>query len=188
VKGLKAKMKNWSEAMQVSFWCVAILFFAHLLNFMMQMRLLQFGIVPRTTGGLWGILFSPFLHANAAHLFANASAMVALVFFLFANKKYRAEEALLWIWLLSGIGTWLIGRGAPAVHVGASGVIYGLIAYLFVAGFWMKGWRPVLVAVAVLILYGGAIYGMVPTKSGMSWEGHLSGALAGISVAGHFHQ
>lgn len=184
----KAILKSWSAAIQTSAACVAILFFAHLLNYTMQMRLLQFGIIPRTVRGLWGILFSPFLHANAAHLLANASALVALIFFLFANKKYRAEEALLWIWFLSGLGTWLIGRGAPAVHVGASAIIYGLIAYLFLAGFWMKGWRPILVALAVLILYGGAIYGIVPTKTGMSWEGHLAGALSGLWAAWHFHK
>ena len=180
--------RTGGEAMNIAIAAVCLLFLAHLLNHLFAMRFLQFGIVPRTAQGLLGILFSPFLHGNTAHLLANCSALVALIFFLFANKKYRAEEALLWIWFLSGLGTWLIGRGAPAVHVGASGVIYGLISYLFFAGFWMKGWRPVVVALLILLLYGGAIYGVIPGETRMSWEGHLSGALAGLAVAVGFHK
>lgn len=175
-----------SEAMNMALAAVCLLFLAHLLNYLFGMRFLQFGIIPRTAQGLWGILFSPFLHGNAAHLLANCSALLALLFFLFANKKYRAEEVLLWVWFLSGLGTWLIGRPAP--HVGASGIIYGLIAYLFFAGFWMKGWKPVLVALVILLLYGGAIYGVIPGEQRMSWEGHLSGALAGLGLAWAFHK
>jgi membrane associated rhomboid family serine protease len=174
-----------TEAAQISAVLVGLLFIVHILNVMTQMRLNAFGIEPRTTRGLLGILFSPFLHGNAAHIVANATALLALLFLLFVNPKYRAEETLLMIWLGSGLGTWLIGR--PSLHVGASAIIYGLIVYLIAAGWWMKGWRPVIAACVVLFFYAGAIFGLVPNDSKVSWEGHLAGAIVGWMVARYQH-
>src|SRR5687768_7534117 len=157
---------------------------------MTGMQLNAFGIRPRTGVGLIGIVCSPFLHASAAHVTANCSALLILLFLLFLNRKYRAEETLLLIWLGSGFGTWLIGRSSAQqfeVHIGASSIIYGLIVYLIAASWWMKGWRPVLAAVIVLLFYAGAIYGIVPTTQRISWEGHLSGAIVGWIVARYHH-
>lgn len=165
---------------------VGILFIVHLLNGMVEMRLNTFGIRPRTASGLIGILVSPFLHGSSAHITANASALLVLLFLLFLNRKYRAEETLLLIWFGSGLGTWLIGR--PSIHIGASGVIYGLIAYLIAGGWWMKGWRPLIAAVVVFFLYAGAVYGLVPGNTQVSWEGHLAGAIAGYFVARFQHR
>ena len=164
---------------------VGILFIVHILNMMVQMRLNAFGIEPRTSRGLIGIFLSPFLHANAAHITANGSALLVLLFLLFANAKYRAEETLLLIWFGSGLGTWLIGR--PNIHIGASSIIYGLIVYLLAAGWWMKGWRPVVAALVVLFFYAGAIFGLVPNDPKVSWEGHLAGAMVGWLVAKFQH-
>jgi membrane associated rhomboid family serine protease len=178
-------MRTVGEAAQISAVIVGIIFIIHLLNGMVGMRLNAFGIVPRTGGGLIGVVFSPFLHANAAHVTANCSALLVLMFLLFLNRKYRAEETLLLVWFGSGFGTWLIGR--TSVHIGASSIIYGLIVYLLAAGWWMKGWRPVVVALIVLVLYAGAIFGLVPSDARISWEGHLSGAVVGFLVAKYQH-
>ena len=178
----RAIFRSVGDAAQISAVCVGFLFIVHLLNGMLQMRLNNFGIYPRTTPGLIGILASPFLHASPAHITANASALLVLLFILFLNRKYRAEETLLLIWLGSGLGTWLIGRGG-AVHIGASSVIYGLIVYLIAAGWWMKGWRPVVAGLTVFFLYAGAAYGILPSDGKVSWEGHLSGAVMGWLVA-----
>ena len=178
------------EAAQISSVIVGVIFIVHLLNGMVGMQLNAFGIRPRTGAGLFGIVCSPFLHANAAHVTANCTALLILLFLLFLNRKYRAEETLLLIWFGSGFGTWLIGRSSaahPEVHIGASGVIYGLIVYLIAAGWWMKGWRPVIAAIVVLFLYAGAIYGVVPTNQRISWEGHLCGAIVGWIVARYHH-
>jgi membrane associated rhomboid family serine protease len=191
VKRVKAIARTVGEAAQISCVIVGIIFIVHLLNGMVGMQLNAFGIRPRTAVGLIGIVFSPFLHANSAHVTANCSALLVLLFLLFLNRKYRAEETLLLIWFGSGFGTWLIGRGAvngqPEVHIGASSVIYGLIVYLLAAGWWMKGWRPVVVALIVLFFYAGAIYGLVPRDPRISWEGHLSGAVVGWLVARYQH-
>jgi membrane associated rhomboid family serine protease len=192
VKRVKAIFRTASESAQISCVLVGIIFIVFLLNAMVQGRLNAFGIYPRTTAGLIGILCSPFLHATPAHLTANCSALLILLFILFLNRKYCAEETLLWIWFGSGFGTWLIGRshtasGQPNVHIGASSIIYGLIVYLIAAGFWMKGWKPVVAGIIVFVLYGAAIYGVVPQSGPISWEGHLSGAITGFLVARKQH-
>lgn len=175
-----------SESAQISCVLVGVIFVVFLLNGMVQGRLNAFGIYPRTTAGLIGILCSPFLHASPAHLTANCSALLILLFILFLNRKYRAEETLLWVWFGSGFGTWLIGR--PSLHIGASSIIYGLIVYLIAAGFWMKGWKPIVTGIIVFVLYGAAIYGVLPQSGPISWEGHLSGAITGFIVARQQHE
>ncbi|MCL5098466.1 MAG: rhomboid family intramembrane serine protease [Candidatus Omnitrophica bacterium] len=149
-------------------------------------RLALYGIVPRTLGGLPGILFSPLLHASAAHLLANALPLFILLTVLFWDRHYYPAETLALIWLGSGIGTWLIGR-SHSVHVGASGLIYGLVTYFIVAGCLMGRWRAVIAAVLVLIFYGGIFFGVLPQAGPISWEGHLSGAIAGLWVAHRNH-
>lgn len=175
-------LKKLFASFETPVFIVCAIFIVFLLNIFVQGRFFHFGILPRTTVGLIGIIVSPFLHKNAAHLIANCSALLVLMCLLFLNRKYRAEETLLWIWLGSGLGTWLIGRG-NTIHIGASAIVYGLIVYLIAAGFWMKGWKPVVAAIAVFIFYAGAIFGLYPQDPKVSWEGHVAGAFVGWLVA-----
>lgn len=140
------------------------------------------GIVPRTLSGLLGIVFAPLLHASTAHLAANVLPLFVLLALLFADRGYEPGWTLGFIWVASGLGTWLIGRG-QAVHLGASSIIYGLVAYLAASGLLMRSWRAALVALLVLLLYGGVWYGVLPQRGPVSWEGHLCGALAGLAAA-----
>lgn len=149
--------------------------------------LVQFGILPRSLRGLIGILFSPFLHGDAKHLGANAAPLFVLLTILFWNLGYRPASSLALIWFGSGLGTWLIGRG-ETWHIGASGLIYGLAAYLIAAGFLMKSWRSAIIAVVIFFLYGGIFWGVLPQDAHVSWEGHLSGAFAGIWAARKAHR
>jgi len=82
---------------------------------------------------------------------------------------------------LSGLGTWVIGRSS--IHIGASGVIYGVVTYLIAAAWRLRSWRSALLAILILFLYGGIFYGMLPQTGPISWEAHLSGAVAGVAVA-----
>ena len=145
------------------------------------------GIVPRTLPGLVGVVFAPLLHASTAHLLANLLPLFVLLALLFADRGYRPGWTLGFIWVVSGLGTWLIGRG-PAVHLGASSIIYGLVAYLVAAGLMMRSWRAAFVALVVLLLYGGVWYGLLPQRGTVSWEGHLCGALAGLVAARWRHR
>jgi membrane associated rhomboid family serine protease len=133
-----------------------------------------------------GIVFSPLLHLGFAHVFANAFPLFVLLILLFAQRAYSPNRTLALIWFGSGLGTWLIGRGG-AVHIGASSLIYGLVVYLIAAGWWLRSWQSILVAVLVLVFYGGIFSGVLPQQGIVSWEGHLAGAIAGLLVAWRTH-
>ena len=188
--------KTFKEAVQVSALIVSMLFIVAFADLVVQharqTTLAGFGIVPRTVPGLIGIAFSPLLHASPAHLLANALPLFVLLVLLFWDRHYYPIVTLASIWFFSGLGTWLIGRGSDEgrliVHIGASSIIFGLVTYLIVAGFVMKSWRSAIVAVFVLICFGGIFYGVMPHAGPISWEGHLSGALAGAWAAKRNHE
>lgn len=171
-----------AEAIEISTLLVGLMALVAVMDWLLPIDLRIFGILPRSLWGLVGVLFSPVLHLNFAHLAANALPLLVLLVLLFGNRTYRPERTLAWIWLGSGLGTWLIGRG-DSVHIGASALIYGLVVYLVAAGWWMRSWRSTSIAAVVLILYGGIFRGVVPQQGIVSWEGHLAGALVGYLVA-----
>src|SRR5262249_26128317 len=189
-------VQPFGEAVRAAFVIVAAMFLVEAADLILQresrITLDGFGIIPRCPSGLAGIVFSPLLHASPAHLLANALPLFVLLTLLFWDRHYYPVVTLASIWFFSGLGTWLIGRGSdgdrPIVHIGASSIIFGLVTYLIVAGFVMKSWRSAMVALFVLIGFGGIIYGVLPHAGPISWEGHLSGALAGIWSAKRNHE
>lgn len=187
----RSRQAGFLAALQTSFVVVGLMFFIKVVELIVPTSFAGLGIVPRDQHGLIGLLFSPLLHGNAAHLLANAAPLFVLLTLLFWDRKYHPWRTLAFIWLASGLGTWLIGRGGepahPTVHIGASSVIYGLVVYLLVAGFLMDSWRAVFVAIGVGVLYGGIFYGVLPQSGPISWEGHLCGAIAGFFTARHNH-
>lgn len=144
----------------------------------------RWGIIPRELGGIWGIFLSPFLHANLSHLLSNFLPLMILLTLLVATQRHSWWIALQ-IVLLGGVLLWVFGR--PAVHVGASGLIYGLIAYLMAAGFRQGRFGPAIAALLVGFLYGGTLLsGVLPTVGEhVSWDGHLTSAVAG-GILGYF--
>jgi membrane associated rhomboid family serine protease len=142
----------------------------------------DFGVVPRTLGGLVGIPAAPFLHENLHHILSNTFPLFILLALL-AGSRARSWEVVANIVLLGGLVLWLFGRAA--VHIGASGLIFGLIVFLIISGFLEK--RPVPLAFAVIVgfLYGGTlVFGVLPRfGSHISWDGHLCYAAAGGIVA-----
>jgi membrane associated rhomboid family serine protease len=144
----------------------------------------QWGIVPRSLHGIWGILFSPFLHADLGHLLSNFIPLMILLALLLVTQR-EGWWIVLQIVLLGGLLLWIFGR--PAMHVGASGLIYGLIAYLMAAGFRQGKFGPALAALVVGFLYGGTLVsGILPTVGEhVSWDGHLTSAIAG-GLLGYF--
>lgn len=141
----------------------------------------SWGIYPRDTIGLTGILTAPFIHGDIQHLMANSLPFFVLSFFLFLFYKRKAVFFLVLIWLFTGILTWVIGRSAW--HIGASGVIYGLASFLVFGGIISHNWKLILVSVLVIVLYSGMAWGIFPGDARISWEGHLSGAISGIILA-----
>ncbi|MGA2259746.1 MAG: rhomboid family intramembrane serine protease [Thermoguttaceae bacterium] len=148
-------------------------FFPHLDNF---------GVVPRTLPGLAGIPAMPFLHANLDHILSNTFPLFILLALL-AGSKAQSWVIVVDIVLLGGLLLWLCGRSAD--HIGASGLIFGLIAFLILSGFLEKRLVPLAIAVIVGFGYGSTlISGVLPRLgSQVSWDGHLCGAVAGGIVA-----
>lgn len=141
----------------------------------------QFGLVPRTAGGLSGILTMPFLHADLSHLFSNLVPLTVLLILLTGSQAHSARVVLLTA-LGSGALLWAFGR--TALHIGASGLVFGLCAFLIAAGALERRPASIAVATLVVLLYGSTLLsGVLPTQSGVSWDGHALGAVAGLGVA-----
>ena len=142
----------------------------------------QFGVVPRRLGGLPGIAVMPFLHANLQHLLSNTIPLVVLLILL-AGSRAESWEVVFTISLLGGCLLWVFGR--PATHIGASGLVSGLIAFLMLSGFLEQRIVPLMISLLVGFLYGGSLLmGVLPRFGSLvSWDGHLCGALAGGLVA-----
>jgi len=140
------------------------------------------GLIPRTLRGLTGVLTMPFLHANLQHLVSNTVPLFVLLALL-AGSRARSWEIVLGVLLLGGVLLWVCGRAA--VHIGASGLVFGLAAFLIVSGFLERRLLAMAISVLVLLLYGGSLLtGVLPRfGSSISWDGHLCGAVAGALVA-----
>jgi membrane associated rhomboid family serine protease len=161
---------------------LASLLIIHVMNVIAGMSLIQFGVIPRSVIGCRGILFSPLLHANWAHLLANAAPLAVMLGLLAFTRGPALWPTTAAIWVVSGAAVWVIGRPG-AVQVGASGLIYGLAAYLIALAWFQRDVKSGLAALVVLVLYGGIAWGLLPVRQGVSWEGHLCGAAAGVAVA-----
>jgi membrane associated rhomboid family serine protease len=140
------------------------------------------GIVSRETYGLDGILFSPLLHGDWGHLWANTVPFLVLGFLAMAGGVGQFVMVTATIWLLGGAAVWLFGPD-DAYTVGASGVIFGWLTFLLVRGFFARSAKQILLAVVLFLIWGGVLWGVLPTDSHVSWQGHLFGALAGVLAA-----
>jgi membrane associated rhomboid family serine protease len=160
---------------------ILVLWGVRLVDTLLPIDLCQFGIVPRNFIGLLGLIFAPFLHGNYFHLISNTIPVFVLLLTLFSFYPKKAWIVIIESVLIGGGLVWLFGRSAS--HVGISGLIYSLATFLIVVGIYKKDMKSMLVSIAVLIAYGGLIWGMFPGRYWVSWEGHLFGALAGGIVA-----
>lgn len=138
----------------------------------------SWGVYPRTVEGLKGILFSPFIHGSVKHLFNNSIPLLVLTTALFYFYKKDSWRVLFFGLILTGFITWLIGR--PSYHIGASGVVYMLVSFLFFKGAFSKYYRLMALSLGIVFLYGGLLWYIFPIEKGMSWEGHLAGLISGL--------
>lgn len=144
------------------------------------------GIYPRKLEGLRGILFSPFIHGDTKHLFNNSVPLLVLSTALFYFYRTIRWKVLIYGLLLTGFLTWLIGR--PSLHIGASGIIYMLTAFLMFRGIISKQYQLTALSFGVIFLYGSFIWYIFPTDPKISWEGHLSGFMVGVIFAFIFNK
>jgi membrane associated rhomboid family serine protease len=160
----------------------------YLTEVLFSVKFTQFGLYPHEWKGLIGIVTMPLLHEGITHLMSNTPALFLLIFGLFLFYKKEAWSILFYLYLTSGLMTWLMGR-TQSVHVGASGIVYALAAFHFVTGIIRKVPRQLAFSLLVSFLYGGFIWAFFPAlykDTSISWEGHLSGLLTGIALAFYF--
>ena len=160
---------------------IVILWLVKLFEFEFQLDFSAWGVFPLSEKGLRGILFSPLIHANFEHLIANTLPTFILTFSLFFFYRKSAYTIFVLIYLLSGFFVWIGGR--EALHIGVSGVIYGLAAFLFLSGIISQNIRLLTISMIVALIYGGMFWGIFPVKPDISWESHLWGGVSGFGLA-----
>jgi membrane associated rhomboid family serine protease len=173
--------RNFKLALNLSFWFAGLLWLILIVDTVLDLGLARFGLRPRHLDGLIGVLTAPLLHSGAEHLFSNTLPLLislTTVLYLYPRSALRVIPV---IWLGSGILAWIIGR--HSLHFGASGFVYGLLAYVFISGILRLDMRSVAVSIMVWFLYGSMIWGVLPIRPNMSWELHLCGAILGVAMA-----
>ena len=172
---------NFRLAVKLALGFVVLIWSIQLLNWALDLGVEDFGVRPRELAGLPGIFFAPLMHSGFAHLVANSLPLLVLgtaMLYLYPNAALRVLPA---VYLGPGVAVWLLARGG--VHVGASGLIYGLVGYVFVAGLIRRDRRAIAASLLVAFLYGASVWGVLPIERGVSWETHLAAALIGLGLA-----
>ena len=164
---------------------LAVFWGVFVVNFLLGGALLTLGVIPRTTIGLRGILFAPFLHASLNHLVANSIPFLVLGWMVMLRDERHFIPVTLAGMVGSGLMAWMLG--APGtVHIGASGVIFGYLGFLMLSGWYARSFGSILLSVIVTLVWGSLVLGMMPGAAGISWQAHVGGFLGGVLAARGF--
>jgi membrane associated rhomboid family serine protease len=172
---------NFRLALKIALGFVALIWLIDIVNWALALELQRFGVRPRQLAGLPGILLAPLLHGGPVHLVANSLPLLVLgtgMLYLYPNSALTVLPA---VYLGPGIAVWLFAGGS--VHVGSSGLVYGLASYVFVAGVLRLDRRAIAASLLVSFLYGSLVWGVLPIQPGVSWQTHLAAALIGLTLA-----
>ncbi len=165
---------------------VGILWLVKILEIAFGIDLIRFGLYPRAWSGLIGVITCPLIHSSFAHLFSNSVPLFVLGSITFYFYRPIAFPVFFWVYLMSGLWLWAAGR--EAYHVGASGLVYGFVTFLFFSGIFRKERSLMVLSMLVTFLYGSLVWGIFPIQPQISWESHLLGSLAGVITAFYFRK
>jgi len=179
------KLKFW-KVIRFPLTFVIILWIIEALSILTGIRWIWLGIIPRTISGFPGIFFSAFIHGNYEHLLSNTMPLLVAGSGIFYFYNDIAKRVIAMIWLFTGFWVWLAARESS--HIGASGIIYGLVCFLFFSGIMRKDTRLLAVSLLVTFLYGSMVWGILPVDQSISWESHLLGSFAGIFCAVYYRK
>ncbi len=183
----KKKQTSWRDRLAFSLTVlgglVAVMWALEIVDqFLLGDALNQYGIRPRDTDALTGILYAPFLHGDFAHLSSNTVPFLVLGWFILLRGRAAFFVATIISVIIGGAGTWLTGSSG-SVHIGASSVVFGYLGFLLAGGIFDRSVWTILLALVSAVLYGGIIFGVLPGQVGISWQGHLFGFLGGVLAA-----
>jgi membrane associated rhomboid family serine protease len=173
---------TWVQAAVGSVVFVVMLWVIEIVDAAMGNDLDQYGVQPRESDGLLGILFAPLLHGGWDHLSANTIPALVLAFLVLVSGIARGLLVTAIIWLVGGIGVWLVAP-SNTVHLGASVLIFGWLVYLMVRGIFTRRAGEIILGMVLFFMYGGLLLGVLPGQPGISWQGHLFGAIGGALAA-----
>lgn len=176
-----SKVTTLREALKPPLYFIGLMWTVHIIKIIGDFNWNIFGIYPRETEGLIGIFTAPLLHSNFQHLFSNSVPLFFMMTLICLFYSRIAKISFVIIYILTGFAVWMFGR--QVFHIGASGVVYGLISFVFWSGVFRKNFKSVVLSLIIIILYSGYIEGVLPGKEGISWESHLLGAIVGVLVA-----
>jgi len=151
-----------------------------------DVSLSEYGVFPRSTKGLIGILTYPLIHGSFNHLINNSTALLLLSVGIFYFYRPVAYKIYFWTYLMSGVWIWVSAR--ESYHIGSSGLIYGFASFIFLSGIIRRNINLLAMTMLVVFLYGGMVWGIFPIRPNMSYEGHLWGAIAGLILAIYFRK
>ena len=158
-----------------------IIWVVHASKVFLLLPLNGLGILPRNVDGLKGVLFAPVIHGDWEHLISNTAPLMVMLFVIAAFYRRVAFKSFVLIYLLTGLAVWVFGR--HSFHIGASGVVYGLVSFVFWLGVFRRNPKSAVIALVILFFYSSLFLGIFPNKPGVSWESHLMGGIVGILVA-----
>ena len=158
-----------------------VLWVVHLLSLLFNEDLSKLGLLPRNLVGLLGIFTSPLIHADFSHLISNTIPLIILGWIIFSFYPKVSYMLFVFIYLLTGLLVWIFAR--QVFHIGASGIVYGFVSFLFFSGIFRRDNTSIALALVITFLYGGLVWGMIPGWKGISWESHLFGAITGLIAA-----
>ncbi|MCG6866087.1 MAG: rhomboid family intramembrane serine protease [Thiogranum sp.] len=159
----------------------AVLWLIELVELGLHLDFTRYGVYPRTLHGFSGILLAPLIHGSLAHVFSNTLPIIILGTALLYGYPRAARLVLPVLYFGTGIGVWLFGRSAW--HIGASGLIFGMMFFVATIGVLRWDTRSIALAMVVFLLYGGMVWGVLPGDPSVSFESHLAGALLGVALA-----
>jgi membrane associated rhomboid family serine protease len=171
--------KKAKESLVMPLYLLGVMWVLHIVQWIFGFKLWTLGVLPLHQIGLKGILFSPLIHGSWGHLLANSLPLYMLGAMILFFYRRIAYSGFITIYLLSGLLTWLLPFQS-AWHIGASGLIYGLWGFVITNGILRRNLKSIALALLVVFYFGGMFFGILPGESGISWQGHLAGLLAGI--------
>ncbi|MDN4162502.1 rhomboid family intramembrane serine protease [Nocardioides abyssi] len=173
---------TWARAAVLSIGFVALLWAIEVLDAVWSRDLDAYGVRPRDQDGLLGVVLAPVLHAGWDHLSGNTVPVLVLAFLVLVGGTGRGLAATAVIWLVGGFGVWLT---APtlSIHLGASVLVFGWLVYLIVRGAFTRSAGEIILGIVLFLAYGGLLLGVLPGQPGVSWQGHLFGAVGGALAA-----
>lgn len=178
---MNSEKKKFISSLFLPLLFVMLLWAIKIFELFSHSNFVNYGIFPKTNHGLIGIITAPLIHADFNHLISNSIPLIILGLGISYSYPSSSKKLFAGIYIFHGLLVWIFAR--QAYHIGASGLVYGFVSFLFFSGIIRRDNRSITLALIVTFLYGGLTWGVLPIKAEISWEAHLFGSFVGIIFA-----